>query len=198
MEGMRCTVCAVLLALATLDPAIGCGGAAAARAAGVPAVRVALAMTPSGPIGVSALAAARREAGALWAPAGVEIVAAPAPAGRTLTVIWTGLPHTGPRADALGAVMFTAGRPAPEIAVSDTTVLAAAAVGAAPWPATSDTIGRVLGRVLAHEIGHYLRGSPGHASFGLMRAQHTAVEFAARNRRPFELEDWNWSSGPSS
>lgn len=37
-------------------------------------------------------------------------------------------------------------------------------------------IARVLGRVLAHEIGHYVLRSPGHAPSGLMRAVQTASE----------------------
>ena len=39
------------------------------------------------------------------------------------------------------------------------------------WPETmrEEIVGRVLGRVLAHEIGHYVLRSPQHAANGLMR-----------------------------
>ena len=33
-------------------------------------------------------------------------------------------------------------------------------------------LGRVLGRAVAHEVGHFLLGSREHAPFGLMRASH--------------------------
>ena len=34
----------------------------------------------------------------------------------------------------------------------------------------NQALGRVIGRALAHEIGHFLLGVPAHASNGLMRA----------------------------
>jgi hypothetical protein len=40
----------------------------------------------------------------------------------------------------------------------------------APYRLRSDALGRVLGRALAHEVGHYLLASRKHAGRGLMRA----------------------------
>ena len=40
----------------------------------------------------------------------------------------------------------------------------------APDRLRSDALGRIIGRALAHEIGHYLLGSPKHSERGLMRA----------------------------
>jgi hypothetical protein len=47
-------------------------------------------------------------------------------------------------------------------------------------------MGRVLGRALAHEIGHYLLRSPDHSVTGLMRAQHSIAELMAEDRGGFE------------
>jgi hypothetical protein len=56
-------------------------------------------------------------------------------------------------------------------------------------PAEVDFIlGRVLGRALAHELGHYLLRSPNHTLRGLMRAQRTIQEFMAAGRRGFEVD----------
>jgi len=49
-------------------------------------------------------------------------------------------------------------------------------------------LGVVLGRAVAHEIGHYLLG-PAHASSGLMRAQIDAREFADVRSRSFLLDN---------
>jgi hypothetical protein len=49
-------------------------------------------------------------------------------------------------------------------------------------------IGRALGRVLAHELGHVLLGSPAyHDVTGLMRANFRIDDLARRDRRYFEL-----------
>jgi hypothetical protein len=49
-------------------------------------------------------------------------------------------------------------------------------------------LGVVLGRAVAHEIGHYLLGST-HAAQGLMRANIHAQEFADVRSRSFRLDD---------
>jgi hypothetical protein len=50
-------------------------------------------------------------------------------------------------------------------------------------------LGVVLGRALAHEIGHYLLATPTHAERGLMRATIDAREFADPGARTFALDD---------
>lgn len=47
--------------------------------------------------------------------------------------------------------------------------------------------GRAIGRVLAHEIGHFLLRFPAHVGPGLMAAHHTAAELVDVGRRPFRL-----------
>jgi hypothetical protein len=42
---------------------------------------------------------------------------------------------------------------------------------------------RALGRALAHEIGHYLLQSKGHARFGLMRARHQVRDLMVPEQR---------------
>jgi hypothetical protein len=48
-------------------------------------------------------------------------------------------------------------------------------------------LGRVLGRALAHELGHYLLSSKVHTPTGLMKARHTAAEFFSRAPTHFEI-----------
>jgi hypothetical protein len=53
--------------------------------------------------------------------------------------------------------------------------------------------GELLGRAIAHEIGHLLIGSPNHARVGLMRAVWGSGEL--RRRLP---SDWVFSSGEAA
>jgi hypothetical protein len=48
-------------------------------------------------------------------------------------------------------------------------------------------LGRALGRVLAHEIGHVLLGPPHHDLAGLMRASFRAEQLGDPDRTPFRL-----------
>jgi|SoiMethySBSTD1v2_1073268.scaffolds.fasta_scaffold00678_10 hypothetical protein len=50
-------------------------------------------------------------------------------------------------------------------------------------------LGVVLGRAVAHEIGHYLLATPTHATHGLMRAAIEAREFADPAAKTFALDD---------
>ena len=56
-------------------------------------------------------------------------------------------------------------------------------------PGEVDTLlGRMLGRALAHELGHYLLRSPTHTRSGLMRGDRTVQEFLAPGRLGFEVD----------
>ena len=59
-----------------------------------------------------------------------------------------------------------------------------APIGALIW-------GQVLGRVLAHEIGHYVLRSPHHERDGLMRAVHWTTEFSDPGSQAFRLTRWD-------
>lgn len=155
------------------------------------------------------------EAAGLWLPYGVAIdVAAPfdpaqgRPCGwasddsTVLTVVAIETRRTfSSRAPAgwrgvLGAITFEPdGTPSPVITVfldhigrfiADTQVL-----GAHEWqwpPSLHDeVVGRVLGRVLAHEIGHFVLRMLGHADVGLMRQVLSANDMVEPSRRGFAL-----------
>ena len=46
-------------------------------------------------------------------------------------------------------------------------------------------LGRVLGRALAHEIGHFLLRSRGHSQIGLMRANQSIADLCVSGTVPF-------------
>lgn len=78
---------------------------------------------------------------------------------------------------ALGWVPFVAGkaRRVVFLRVARASVLTAdMSPGTRPDGLTRFLVGRLLGRVLAHEIGHILLGSAQHQANGLMRAQYQA------------------------
>jgi hypothetical protein len=49
-------------------------------------------------------------------------------------------------------------------------------------------LGRLMGRALAHELGHYLLASKVHTQRGLMRATRTATELFSTARSGFEVD----------
>src|SRR5262249_23546908 len=49
-------------------------------------------------------------------------------------------------------------------------------------------LGRLLGRALAHELGHYLLATKTHTSRGLLKGSRTAAEFFSPDRSPFALD----------
>ena len=56
-----------------------------------------------------------------------------------------------------------------------------------PQALRNQLFGRVLGRVLAHEIGHYVLQSPRHAADGLMRPLQLAGDLMSPSRHRFTL-----------
>jgi hypothetical protein len=123
------------------------------------------------------------EAARVWAPYGVALDTTPAgPGSITVRVSVVGRPLPGVNGRALGSIPFELANPEPVISLYAETaadLLAdAATAGGAHWPpAYRDLmLGRVLGRALAHEIGHYLLRSRGHSQTGLMRATQSIVD----------------------
>jgi hypothetical protein len=57
------------------------------------------------------------------------------------------------------------------------------------WPPAvrEELVGRALGRVLAHEIGHVLFAWRLHTRYGLMRPEFGALQLIERDRKPFTL-----------
>jgi len=157
--------------------------------------------TPAVPSGTFRTAVA--EAAALWAPYGVVIELA-APGGTSddrivLTIVpieTRRFTMAGGWSGALGAISFDAdGVPGPRIRLFVTDILAL--VGGArmfsqpewQWPRSlhDQIVGRVIGRVLAHEIGHFLLRMPRHTAAGLMRPVQFQADLVAMSRQPFTL-----------
>ena len=99
----------------------------------------------------------------------------------------------------LGAVLFLEGRDVAERTVSLAVEATRQTVEEARWVNTrvadwppslrEELLGRALGRVLAHEIGHYLLVWRAHTPDGLMRAAFRGEVLIQPGRRAFELSD---------
>jgi hypothetical protein len=142
-------------------------------------------------------AALRSEVERLWARAGVHIQWAdpigPEPLGESVlqVIVVSGRAvtsredHAWPVAELVGASTH---RP-----VAVASLEAAWRVVDAGYESTEPTtirlqrLGRVLGRAVAHEIGHHLLGRQ-HSSRGLMRARIDAADFGDLRDGGFELE----------
>ena len=96
-------------------------------------------------------------------------------------------PSTAPDPRAIGAIEFQDGVPAFEIHLYEQRAweLICSVEGTAvrQWPISYRELmlGRVLGRALAHELGHFLLRSPRHSSDGLMRGLQMIGELMAEN-----------------
>jgi len=131
---------------------------------------------------------ARTEVDAIWHRYQIDVVwEAPQESGeQALPDLWVQFvegrfPSPGrERSLALARLKFDNGVPTQRIEVSK--MAAAALLATASWAGgrralvdgpyrlRSDALGRIIGRALAHEIGHYLLASSKHADHGLMRA----------------------------
>jgi len=145
-------------------------------------------------------ASAMDEVTHIWAEYGVDIQALnPRDAVRDdavrLTVVLANLPNVPTAPGMLGSIPFLDGTPEPVILLypdAITTLISNVRVSALPdhdWPfMLRDVInGRVLGRALAHEIGHYLLRSRQHSAIGLMRARQSTIDLVGFDRRHFTL-----------
>jgi hypothetical protein len=146
-----------------------------------------------------------QEADAIWGAHGVSIVAvAPEQAGPpaadarlVVALARASRPPAAPgRRERLGAIVFDHDNaPATTITIDVAAVaaiVARARLGGRPFdqwpPAGRDAlVGRALGRVLAHEIGHYLLASRVHTSAGLMRAAFDGDELVRPGRGGFGM-----------
>lgn len=139
--------------------------------------------------------ALKREVEAIWRRAGVEIAwqDARTPSGQTFRVLITsaGQPgpadgHTWPVAELLppsgGAAIAVASMAAARRVVD------AAGLRAEPDALAARRLGVVLGRAVAHEIGHYLLATGAHRPRGLMRTRIDAGEFADLRAGGFWLD----------
>jgi hypothetical protein len=150
-------------------------------------------------------AAMLQEVDAIWRAHGVSIVAVPAdlaapPAADARLVVTLARAPRPPavpgRRERLGAIVFDHDNaPATTLTIdvaAVTAILAGVRLGGRPidqWPRAGrdGLVGRALGRVLAHEIGHYLLASRVHSSTGLMRAAFDGDELARPGRGGFGM-----------
>jgi hypothetical protein len=158
------------------------------------------------------LRAMAREAEAIWRANGVTLEWTPAEAGRTpslsgptdtVRVVADG--HVAQRRDQapaarrLGAVLFLQSSDLPDNTLSLSVNAIRALVYDAKWAGhrvsawppsvRDDLLGRALGRVLAHEIGHYLLIWRSHTPDGLMQPAFKAEALVNPDRGPFALSD---------
>jgi hypothetical protein len=173
-----------------------------------PHFRIALAIDARLPAAVAC--AALDEAAGLWAPYGIAIVPfdpspiSNGPTGQRVDAALTVVVVADPGPDAarawsspFGSIRFGPdGEPEPTILLHYDAVikrgLSTVSLGGArepQWPrAVRDrTLGRMVGRVVAHEVGHWLLRSRDHSTAGLMRAYHTTDELAESGRGGFTL-----------
>lgn len=186
-------VCGVAASLTTL---VLCApiGAAAPPARAELAVR----LTTVAGLPVDARSALTAEVEAIWRRAGVTVAwrataVNDAPAHDDVLRVLVVSQHRGLAGDAHRwpvAELLAVPGPAP-IAVASLDaawrVLDAAARHREPDALRHQRLGQVLGRAVAHEIGHHLLGR-GHTARGLMRAHIDAADFADLRDGGFELE----------
>jgi hypothetical protein len=153
-----------------------------------------------------------RETTEIWRAAGIDVIWSKLPAAGTaqepvmdpsnphVTVIVT---HDIPEALAsapaavrvMASILFIENRPTKLIAaypaevqrLLDTVRLDVRAVSERPAALRNRLMGRVLGRAIAHELGHFLFGSSGHTADGLMRARHRLDDLTSPFRRAFRV-----------
>lgn len=146
---------------------------------------------------------ALQEATAIWAAYDVDIhevtedAAARGDGAIKLAVAFVSRPAPNVTADALGSIYFVDGYPTAAIMLYPNTIAGLIPPSMMLGPGVHERslfsydrmVGRVTGRALAHEIGHYLLRMRGHSAAGLMRAKPMMTEMIEMNRRRFELAD---------
>lgn len=142
------------------------------------------------------------EVSSIWARYGVDIRTSDARESAdephpTLVVTLSNVPSQLTVRDTLGSIRFVDDAPQTQITLypREVDTLLSSASFFRSFDLTllnvqHDTIvGRVLGRALAHEIGHFLLRSRDHSSFGLMRAHQSIYDLVGQGRERFSLSD---------
>src|SRR5262245_24460566 len=177
--------------------------AAAIAASEEPSLHVALAFAAEGPVPPAVAPAAVHEAAQIWSryhvvvdrtiPCGSqpdEAIVLPVRAGRSR------MPRSFDVPSVLGTIHFADdGMPYSIVTVFFDLLLRSLSVarigeaGEERWPPElrQRIIGRALGRVIAHEIGHYLLESRKHSGTGLMRGLQPYRELFGESNIGFEL-----------
>jgi hypothetical protein len=152
--------------------------------------------------GVSAppafVTAAIEEAAAIWASYGVDVrMTGPNDPEHDRAVrlaLTLATPERRMATGALGSIAFSGDAPEPTIVLYPEAASALIATVASSrrentWPGAprDRVLARVLGRALAHEIGHFLLRSKSHSTAGLMRAEQIGTDLMAPDHRGFGL-----------
>lgn len=158
---------------------------------------------PSSNIGEDVTAKAKEEIEFIWRRYGVEIVWAPHWSPDTGTMMpdlfiqFVDGPAPTKNNSAIAWIPFADGVPLPYARVSRPAALRL--LGVKAWfddrrlidqapDIQAAALGRIIGRALAHEIGHFLIAVPGHAKNGLMRAAIDPSILTHPGREYFKLE----------
>ncbi len=158
-------------------------------------LHVSLAFPPATALSPAVRASAIAEAAAIWSPRGVLVNGDEPFSAVVLTVVTAAHAQTLRATHApLAAIAFLPdGTPEPRVVLYLPEVLLL--VGCARFLGLEETqwppglretiVGRAVGRVLAHEIGHYVMRSRTHTADGLMRSFHRADDLVGLSRMPF-------------
>jgi hypothetical protein len=155
---------------------------------------VSVLLTTAPIVSPAARIALMREATGIWARAGIRLAwVSPAarPAGlslRVLTVDRSGGAANSEDTWVLGELVRGAGTTAVAmIALDQVTAIATRARSARASSDADQRLGLVLGRIIAHEIGHFLLAASPHQTEGLMRARYPEAEVTDPWSATFEL-----------
>ena len=152
-----------------------------------------------------------RETTELWRKAGVDVTWSPLPALGTEVEVTDGshpqmkvivmrdtpdgLQSIAPGVRVMASILFIDRKPTTLIAaypaeverLLDTVHTDARPVGERPAALRQRLMGRMLGRAVAHELGHFLFGSADHTPDGLMRARHRLDDLTSPFSRAFRI-----------
>jgi hypothetical protein len=143
--------------------------------------------------------AAMEEVAGIWSEYGVDVRLRDAhgerPDAIELTVVVAECKAANIAPNALGSISFVNDQPKPLILMYPSTIVQLATAqpvlgrSESEWPIGLREIilGRVFGRALAHEIGHYLLRTREHSSVGLMKANQPVPDLVSADRRLFVL-----------
>jgi len=155
---------------------------------------VSVLLTTAPGVSPAARMALMREATGIWARAGIRLVwVSPASrlAGLSLRVVTVDRTGGGANSEdtwVLGQLMRGAGTTAVAmIALDQVTAIATRARSTRAASDADQRLGLVLGRIIAHEIGHYLLAASPHQNEGLMRARFAETELTDPLSTTFEL-----------
>lgn len=176
-------------------------------------VHVGVVLTMSGSMTPTEIASLQSEAARLWSPYGVHLTwfdrvddcAAAWTTGWLAPVdllVRVASENDDPAADRgrrqlppLGSVIFEAGLPDRIVRLRVPAVerlvlgshLGGWLIGTVPLPLREQLVGRALGRVFAHELGHVLIGMPAHARDGLMRPTFAPADLISPDQTHLRL-----------